>query len=329
MASIVNGGHRSEAGFALLAALWLVVFVIGVTSVLLVPLRTARLQARNAVTAVEARLEATSGLSHAIVLLERSLAAHESGARGASGAAARLHAAQGEFRELGRVTSPGGGTYELSLTDESARYPINRASEAEIQRFLIGLGIGHLEAVEVAAAIADWMDPDELHRLHGAEWDDHYADVPGARRPSNRPFVAVSELRFVRGIHHTLHSQLAEAVAIATDARVNLNSAPQAVIGGLPGFDGRSARQVIAARRSGRTLTTLEEVASILDAPARERLQARYADLRTRITFTPATYRIVSIGTPASQGHPVRFEARVAVHGGRASVIRITERRWP
>lgn len=325
----MSGAHRPDAGFALLAGLWLVVFVIGVTSALLVPLRTARLQARNAVTAVEARLEATSGLVHAVVLLERSLAAHETGARGASGAAVRLHAAQGEFRELGRVTSPGGGTYELSLADESERFPINRASEAEIQRFLIGLGIGNLEAVEVAAAIADWIDPDELHRLHGAEWYDYYADVPGARRPSNRPFVALSELRFVRGIHDALHSRLAEVVTITTDARVNLNSAPQAVIAGLPGFDGRSARQVIATRRSGRTLTTLEEVADILDAPARERLQARYADLRTRITFAPATYLIVSRGTPAGQGHPVRLEARIAVHDGRASVIRITESRWP
>lgn len=325
----MSGAHRSDAGFALLAALWLVVFIIGVTGALLVPLRTARLQARNAVAVAEARLEATSGLVHAVALLERSLGAHETSIRGAAGAAARLHAVQGEFRELGRVASPGGGTYELSLTDESARYPINRASEAEIQRFLIGLGIGHLEAVEVAAAIADWTDSDELHRLHGAEWDDHYADVPGARRPSNRPFVAVSELRFVRGIHHTLYSRLAEAVTIATDARVNLNSAPQAVIAGLPGFDGRSARQVMAARRSGRTLTTLEEVAAVLDARARERLQARYADLRARITFTPATYRIVSIGTPPAQGHPLRLEARVAVHGGRASVIRVTERRWP
>lgn len=325
----MNGENRSEAGFVLLAALWLIVLVIGVTSVLLVPLRTARLQARNTVTAVEARLEATSGLVHAIVLLERSLAAHETGKRGASGDAARLHAAQAEFREIGRITSPGGGTYELSLHDESARYPINRASEAEIQRFLIGLGVGHLEAVVVAAAIADWTDSDDLHRLHGAEWDDYYADVPDARRPSNRPFVAVSELGFVRGIHDSLHSRLAEIITIAADARVNLNSAPQAVIAGLPGFDSRSARQVIAARRSGRTLTTLEEVAAGLDAPARERLQARYADLRTRITFTPATYCIVSIGTPPAQGHAVRLEARVAVHDGRASVIRITERRWP
>lgn len=323
----MSGGHRSDAGFALLAALWLVVLVIGVTSVLLVPLRTARLQARNAITAGEARLEATSGLVHAIALLERSHAAHETGARGASGAAVRLHAAQGELRELGRVTGPGGGTYELSLADESARYPINRASEAEIQRFLIGLGFDHLEAVEVAAAIADWLDPDELHRLHGAEWDDHYADIPGARRPSNRPFVTVGELRFVRGIRPALHSRLTDLVTIETDARVNLNSAPHAVIAGLPGFDGRSARQVTAARRSGRILATLEDVADILDAPARERLQARYADLRTRITFTPATYGIVSIGTPAAQGHPVRLEARVAIHGGRASVIRITERR--
>lgn len=329
MAPIVSGRHRSETGFALLAALWLVVLVVGVTSSLLVPLRTARLQARNAVTAVEARLEATSGLVHAIVLLERSLAMQEAGGRGASGAAVRLRAAQDELRELGRVTAPGGGTYELSLHDESARYPINRASEAEIQRFLFGLGIDRLEAVEVAAAIADWTDPDELHRLHGAEWDDYYADIPGARRPSNRPFVAVSELRFVRGIHHALYSRLADLVTIATDARVNLNSASQAVIAGLPGFDVRSARQVIAARRSGRTLTTLEAVASMLDAPARERLQARYADLRTRITFTPVTYRIVSIGAPAAQGHPVRLEARVAVHGGRASVIRTTESRWP
>lgn len=325
----MNAPRRTDAGFVLLAALWLVVLVIGVMAFLLLPLQTARLQVRNAITTMTARHEASSGLVHAISLLERSISARETDERGAAGAAARLGRSQAEFARLGRVGAPGGGSYELSLIDESARFPINRASEGELQRLLVGLGRGHLEAVEIAAAIADWIDRDELHRLHGAEWDDYYADLPGGRRPSNGPLVTASELRSVRGIDDELYDQLSEIVTLALDARVNLNSAPAPVIAALPGMNHHAARQVVTARRAGRVLETLEQVAGLLDAPARERLQAAYADLRTRVSFVPSTYRIISLGRPVGQGHPVRLDARVSVNGSRVSVIRIIERTWP
>jgi general secretion pathway protein K len=326
----MRGRHASsESGFVLLATLWLVVLVVGVTGTMLLSLRTARLQVRNAVTATVARQEASSGLVRAISVLERSFSANETGDRGAAGAAARLSSAQADLARLGRVAAPGGGTYELTVVDESARFPINRASEADLQRLLIGIGRGHLEAVEVAAALADWMDPDGLHRLHGAEWDDYYAGIPGAQRPSNGPFVTMGELRFVRGVDGDLYDELAEILTVAPDARVNLNSAWEAVISALPGLDRRAARQIIAVRRTGQVLESLEQVTGILDAPGRERLQAHYAEFRTSITFVPAVYRVISVGTPPGHGHPVRLDAQVAVNGSRVSVIRVTERRWP
>lgn len=320
----------SQDGFALLVALWLVAFITVLTGTLLVPLRTARLQVRNAVTESVARHEATSGLVHAISLVERSLSAATRGKGRAADAAARLHAAESALERLGSVTAPGGGHYRLELDDQSSRLPINRASEAELQRLLRGLGTGPLEAVEVAAALADWMDADDLHRLHGAEWDDHYSDVAGAQRPSNGPFAALSELRHVRGVDQELFEQLADVVTIDREARVNLNTASEAVIAALPGLDARAARQLVAARRGGLVFETLEQITAHLDTAARERLQARYADLRTRVSFVPFALQIVSIGTPPGSGHrPVRLEARVAATGSGFSVIRIRERRSP
>lgn len=319
----MNG--RTERGFALLIALWLVVLVIGVSGATLTQLRTGRLQARNAVTAALARQVAEFGLVNAIQVIEHGLARGTDDQRGAAGAAIRLRTAQADLLRLGRIAAPGGGTYEVDVVDGSSRLPINRADEADLQRLLIGLDLDHMNAAEVAAALADWMDPDDLHRLHGAEWPDHYSDVPGARHPSNGPFQTHGELRYIRGVDEALHEQLVATVTVDPDARVNLNTAPEAVIAALPGLDERAARQIVRAR-STRALETLGELNAALDQPARERLQARHAEIRTRVVFVPATYRVISIGTPPGQGHPVRLEARVAVNGSRVSVIRVTDR---
>ena len=315
-----------ESGFALLAALWLVVFVVGITATALVPLRTRRLQVRNFVTASITRQEARSGIVHAVSVLHASFAA-DVDQRGVRGASVRLQHAEDELRRLGRVAGPGGGAYELRIEDESGRYPLNTASEAELQRLFAALGLGHLEAVRLAAAIADWMDPDELHRLNGAEWDDYYSDVPGGRHPANGPFVTLDELREVRGVDAALYDRLRRLLTVARDVRVNLNTAPEPVIAALPGIDRVAARRITQARRAGATLESLEDVTALLDTPSRERLQASYRELRRRASFVPATYRIVSTATPPGPGHPVTMEAVIAVNGARISVLRILERR--
>lgn len=320
--------HRSasDSGFALLAAMWLVVFVAGITAVALVPLRTRRLQARNLVTTSITRQSARSGIVHALAVLHASFE-RDTDERGPRGAALRLQHAETELQHLGRTAGPGGGSYEFKIEDESGRFPLNGASEAELQRLLTNLSLGRLEAVRVAAAIADWMDPDELHRLDGAEWEDYYRDVPGGRHPANGPFVTLDELRDVRGVDAALYERLRPLVTVAREVRVNLNTAAEPVIAALPGLDRIAARRIAQARRAGMVFENLEGVATLLDTPSRERLQAHYRELRRRTSFVPATYRIVSTATPPGPGRPLTIEAVIAVNGSRISVLRMLERR--
>ena len=315
-----------RSGFVLLAALWLTVLIVGVAGSVLLPLRTSRLQARNVVTEAEASRTARSGIVHGLAVIEADLRRGADNRDAVGEDAKRLERIQLTFSGVGLSPAPGGGLYTISIADESARFPINMASEAELQRLLFALGVPHLRGIDVAAAIADWIDPDDLHRLNGAEWDDYYADQPGQVRPANAPLADISELRQIRGIDATLFNQLQPLLTVEMNSRVNLNSAPPPVLAGLPGLTDDAVQVILSSRRKGTPLRSLEGLANRLSARSRESLQNHYSDLRRRVQFRSRVFRLTSVGQPTGQGHSVSIEATVVIVGERAVVVRTVQR---
>lgn len=83
------------------------------------------------------------------------------------------------------------------LTVESDRYDINRASPVTLAALLAELGLKPALAEQLAGAIADWRDEDELRHPNGAEASEYEAaGIPG---PANALFLDVSELAGVMG----------------------------------------------------------------------------------------------------------------------------------
>jgi general secretion pathway protein K len=93
-----------------------------------------------------------------------------------------------------------GRLYEVRAFDESGKIPLNAADleENALRRILENLGWED-EAVDVADAILDWRDEDDLHRTHGAETD-YYEGLDVPYRAKNAPFDAVEELLLVKGV---------------------------------------------------------------------------------------------------------------------------------
>ncbi|WP_197356269.1 type II secretion system protein GspK [Aureliella helgolandensis] len=53
---------------------------------------------------------------------------------------------------------------------------------------------------DIADAILDWIDEDDLPRPYGAEFDDYYSQVQTPYKPANGPIESIEQLLLVRGV---------------------------------------------------------------------------------------------------------------------------------
>ncbi len=94
----------------------------------------------------------------------------------------------------------GRGRYWVSVTDEESKIPLNAASDAMLRRLFSNSGVKDEQLLSVIVdSIQDWRDPDDLHRLNGAE-DDYYLSLPTPYRAKNGNFETIDELLLVKGM---------------------------------------------------------------------------------------------------------------------------------
>jgi general secretion pathway protein K len=176
----------------------------------------------------------------------------------------------------------GEGYYTVRITDEAGKVDINTASEVVLKNLLTNGGIGEEEADIIVDSIMDWKDPDDLHRLHGAE-SDYYRSLPNPYDAKNAEFSTVEELIMVKGITPQLlygsagKKGLIEFLTVhAKKARINVKSAPKEVLLAVPGMTPEAADEIIALRSTKEL--TLADVVGILSGNAAEALRYIEAD---------------------------------------------------
>jgi general secretion pathway protein K len=160
----------SRRGFALIAALALLVMISVVALELTVAARPRRLAVASSAERGAGLAAATAGVEHARALLLR-LEPRPAGIP----ARALPRALDPWSPAVGLVIGPvnlGAFTYRVELRDAYARLHLNGASEDQLRRLLLALHIDSRRADRLAQAIADWRDPDEFRRANGAERED-------------------------------------------------------------------------------------------------------------------------------------------------------------
>jgi general secretion pathway protein K len=88
------------------------------------------------------------------------------------------------------------GDIDIKISDEQARLNLNMISPDRLRRLLQYAGVENDVQDEIVDSLADWLDPDELHHLNGAE-SDYYKEFGYPSK--NRPLDTVEELLLVRG----------------------------------------------------------------------------------------------------------------------------------
>jgi general secretion pathway protein K len=272
-----------RSGFALMAALWLVVLV-GVTGYeLSVRSRVRRLAVANSLEATKASAAADAGLETIRAALEYRLA-HPLIERNRRFDVAAIDPL-GDLSFIRADTILLGDERTVARAyDAGARLQINRATEDDVRRLLAALAIEASDADRLAQRILDWRDADDLRRGRGAERDDYLHN--GARAlPSNAYFESVDELRDVEGMTDETYARIAPFLSTLGRGQINANEAPRAVLRSLPGIGDEAVDAILRARQSGRPFRSLDELTQRISSGARELLVVAMPELSPRMTF--------------------------------------------
>jgi general secretion pathway protein K len=305
---------RRRDGFALMAALWLVV-IVGVTGYeLSIRSRTRRLAVANTLEHVQAAAAAEAALETARAGLENRLR-HPLDGR------ARFVATQAldQWSDLaflrGDTITLGDERATADVYDASTRVQINRATQGDLRRLLVALPLDAGLADRLAQRIMDWRDPDDFRRARGAERDDYLR--AGARRlPANGPFDRVEDLRDVDGMTAEVYARLAPLVTVLGAGQINLNAASATVLRSLPGLGDEAIEVIVRSQNGSAPLRSLEELMNQLSSSARTAITDAGGDLTQRITFEAREVIVEAEGWVDGSASPVRAEAMFTRSGG-------------
>ena len=206
----------------------------------------------------------------------------------------------------------GDGNYTVKVTDESGKLDINTVSDILLKNLLMNFGIEEQDADIIVDSILDWRDPDDLHRLNGAE-DDYYLSLPNPYEAKDDKFDTLEELLLVRGITPEILYGNEEKKGIinfltvhAHSNRVNINAAPKEVLMAIPGMSSEFADSIIDIR-STKEIMSMQELGITGE---------NYAIVMPYVTTTGSNaYTIESVGSQEKEEGVYAIRATVVISG--------------
>src|SRR5262245_23000953 len=270
MTVILDGKDNSvllnQRGAALLIVLWIFIFLLVVAFDFSASVREEAAAAHRYNDETQGYYLALAGFQRGVYELLQ-----QSAGRDVLGAEKRADIFDGSWHE----ETLGGGVFRVRWLDEGGKININRADEGTLRRIFTNLGIEEPGRTIIVDSIMDWRDPDNLHRLSGAE-NEYYRSLTPPYTARNGPFDTVEDLLWVRGVTFELfygydgaYGQREENVRtialreiFTVDSpidRVNLRTASAEVIHTVAGIPLEKSRGFVEERKklSDKTLADL------------------------------------------------------------------------
>jgi general secretion pathway protein K len=308
---------RNRRGFALLAAIWLVVAIATVALQFALDARERRLLGIN--TAERGR-----GRAAAIGALNASQAALEAAIRQGPGTGnARVALMRGSDPWLDADSIFSGVMLvdsipvEVQTLDLGTQLNINSMGEQQLRTFFSFALRDFATADRIAQAILDWRDADSIPRSNGAERDDYLRDGLLAL-PTNQTFREVSDLLAVRGVTPEIYARVSPYLTTRGSGVINVNSADTVVLRAIPGMTDQMLAQILSQRGNGRRISSLNSV-----MPRGGRGFGNDAQGGMTVNVTELQLTLTAYVGP--QRLPVRLNAIIQRQGANS---RITWRQW-
>ncbi|MFC0676917.1 general secretion pathway protein GspK [Lysobacter korlensis] len=186
-----------ERGAALLLVLWLIALLTALVGGFALIARTEHLQGQALVRGVVGSTAARAGLEYALTRL-----------------------AQADVRRQWR---PDGRPYEwrfgiadleITIIDEDGKVDLNQGDIGLLSALLVATGVEQAQAGRLAAAIADWRDPDLLTQPAGGAEDPDYSGAGLPYGAKDAEFESIAELEQVLGMTPEIYAALAPHITI-------------------------------------------------------------------------------------------------------------------
>lgn len=144
-----------------------------------------------------------------------------------------------------------GARVRIRIFDEAGKVDLNAAQEPTLRKVLNYVVHNEEQAVQLADAILDWRDPDDLKLMHGAEAADYRA-AGSNQRPQNRHFLVLEELRGVLGITPDLYHRLQDWFTVhSRQDGLNPSKASKEILLALADGNAGLVENYLAQRRAG------------------------------------------------------------------------------
>ena len=316
---------RRRRGFALLAAIWLVVAIAAVALQFSLEARERRLLGIHTAERGKGRAAATGALNASQAALEAAL--RQGPGRGNAGVAMLRGSdpwldADSLFSGVILVDSI---PVEVETRDLGTQLNINSMGEGQLRNFFSFALRDFASADRISQAILDWRDADSLPRSHGAERD-YYIREGRLALPANQPFREVSDMLAVEGITEAIYARVAPYLTTRGTGMINVNSADTLVLRSVPGMTDQILANILSQRSMGRRISSLNSVmprnttgrGGIPGLPGNNPLNGV-------LTVDVTELELVLTARVGPQQLPVRLNAIIQRQGANS---RITWRQW-
>jgi general secretion pathway protein K len=139
---------------------------------------------------------------------------------------------------------------EVQVTDERGKVNINSVDEVTLVQLFTSHGLEADAAVQLAAAVLDWIDGDDIERASGAELDAYQA-MDLAVGPGNRDFIMIEELLQVLGMSFEFFKKIEPGLTVfSKSGEPDPAYAPLEALLALPDMTEEEALNFIEQRQS-------------------------------------------------------------------------------
>ncbi len=236
----------NEKGVVLVITLWIIIILMVSGMNLSYYTKTGMLSLRN----VKESIELGYALNNALVDVMQYLSTDDDPVIDYIDNNGRLHIDKREpYPETKRYN---GHHVVIGISDECSRLDINAISDQNLWRLFHFIDAPPDRISGMIDSLRDWIDPDNLRRLSGAE-DEYYSQLSPSYSPRNAPLQLTEELYFIRNFDEKIlngsedSKPLFPYITTFCQGRLNLNSVSKEVMEIL-GIDTLTMERVLSGR---------------------------------------------------------------------------------
>jgi type II secretory pathway component PulK len=156
---------------------------------------------------------------------------------------------------------------DVYLHDENGKINLNGINDGNkgiLIEYFTQIGIDVFDADIIVDSILDWIDPDDLNHLNGAE-DNYYGSLPEPYKTKDAPFSSIEELVLVRGVTPEIFESIRNDITVYGGEQivVNINIASKRILSSVPGLSGELVDELMLHIEENGSIKTSEDLRQV------------------------------------------------------------------